>query len=203
MKSLNSIKNYALALLALTFMLTAANAQSRYKHVPRVKVEGKKTEKMATKEKATVTPAATTTTAEYINVDENKAVATVPTTSSDNTSVASTSENVVVVDHKTTTSANKVVKNNKKADKGSFTQKLKENTKLMDVKEVKKSNLERWLLIFIILISAAVLFLILAIVFSVALYYTTAVLGLIFWIFAGLCFLGAFIVLILGLTGVM
>jgi hypothetical protein len=202
MKSLNCLKNYGLALIAMTLMLTAANAQARYKHVPRVKVDVNRTEKVSIPEETQTAPVVTTS---IINAEETKTVATseATTVNTENTTVASTTEEAVVVTNKTTS----VVKNDhiekvdKKADAASFTKRIKENSKLLDVKEVKKTNMARWVLIMIILLAAAFLFTILAVVFGFTLYFS--VLYLIFWILAGLCWLGAFIVLILGLTGVM
>ncbi len=200
MKSFNSLKNYGLALLAMMLMLTAANAQSRYKHVPRVKVDRKYTEKVTVKEKKS----ANTTTTAFINVEENNTVATETpvVTSTENTTVASTTEDVVIVNNKTNNVVkhNKVVKNNKKADRDAFTNKVKDNSKLLDVKDVQKTAMEKWVLIMIILYAVGIVFLILAFVFlyaifSAALYYVFLIIGL-------LCLLAASIILPLGLAGV-
>lgn len=200
MKSLNSFKNYGLALIAMTLMLTAANAQSRYKHVPRVKVDGKKVEKVTTQEVA-----APTTTAAVMNVEANNTVATEPTVNVENTAVASVAEDVVVLNHKSNSVINhkKVVKNNKKADRDGFTKTTKESSKLLDVKDVKKSNMAKWVLYMIICLIAALIFTILAIVFLYSLSYSLIFLYYIFLAIATLAWIGAIVFLILGLAGVM
>jgi ABC-type multidrug transport system fused ATPase/permease subunit len=207
MKTLNSLKHFGLALIAMTLMLTAANAQARYKHVPRVKVDKMERAKITGTKKTS-----TKTTTQYINIEENKAVASdVPATvnATENTEVASSSEEVVVVNKKTKSIVkhNKVVKvkKNKKANTDSFTNKVKENSKLMDIKDVKKSALAKWVIIMIILFAVGLLFLILAFVFLYAgiLTYATLFLYYIFLIIGLLCIAGGGVVLTLGLMGVM
>ncbi|MCX7744133.1 MAG: YccS/YhfK family membrane protein [Flavobacteriales bacterium] len=84
-----------------------------------------------------------------------------------------------------------------------YSQKLTEHSRLMKVKEVQKTALEKWLLWMIILFSAAFLFTILAVIFGLALYSTAGwALATVFWILSGLCWLGGLIVLVLGLVGV-
>ena len=200
MKSLSSIKNYGLALIAMTLMLTAANAQSRYKTHPRVKIGKNETQKVDINQEKT-TPV--TTTAQFIQVEENNAVAVENSTpATENVTVASTSQEVVVVNHKTTSVVKhpEMIKAKKKADKQAFTDKVKNNSKLLDVKDVKKTNMETWLLIMIILYAAGLVFIILGVVFTFTLF---GPLGLIFYIIGALCLIAASIVLILGLTGVM
>lgn len=195
MKTLNSMKNYGLALLAMMVVLTAANAQSRYKHVPRVKVDKKQTVKVNTPKEVAIN----TTTAEFIQEESNNVVATEIATVNENTTVASVSEEHVVVNNNKTNAVvhhNKVVKNNKKADKDSFTNTVKNNSKLMDVKDVKKTALERWLLWMIICLAIAVVFTIIGAIF----WYN--IVGLIFFIIGALAWLGAVIFLILGLAGI-
>jgi hypothetical protein len=198
MKSFNSIRKYGLALLAMMVMLTAANAQSRYKHVPRVKVDKKYTEKVTIKEKKST---ATATTASYVNVEETNTVAETPVVT-ENTTVASNNQEVVVANHKTKSVVkhHPVIKTNKKANHDAFTKKAKDNSKLMDVKDVKKSALEKWVLIMIILYAVGIVFLILAFVFLFALY--SYALYYVFLIIGVLCLLAASIILPLGLAGV-
>ncbi len=202
MKSLNSIRNYGLALLAMVIMIASANAQSRYKHVPRVKVD-KKTEKITLpQEKAVATP----TTSAYLAVEETNTTAAEPVVNAENTTVASSTDEVVTINHKTKSviKHDKVEKNNKKTDRSSFTKKVKENSKLLDVKDVKKANLQKWLLYMIICLIVAVVFTILAVALAVALIYGGAyALIYVFWAIAALAWLGAIIFLILGLAGVM
>src|SRR5687767_7554689 len=135
MNVLNSLKKFGLALVAMTLMLTAANAQQRYKHMPRVKIDKTPVATVSTKE----TKATSTTTAQMSNVEENVAVneASAPVIEN-NTTVAST-DNVVVADVKTKSAVahHKVVKNSNKVKHDSFTSTVKENSKLMDVKDTK------------------------------------------------------------------
>ena len=172
MKTLNSIKNYGLALVAMTLMLTAVNAQARYKHVPRVKVDTQKTEKSALPQEK----AANTIAAAFINVEENTPVATETVANIENTTVASTTEDVVTVNNKTKSVVkhHKVVKNNKKVHSDGFTKNVKKNSKVMEVKDVKKSALARWILYMIICLAAALLFTILAAALAYTLYVSGA-----------------------------
>lgn len=199
MKTLNSLKKFGLAMVAMTLMLTAANAQQRYKHMPRVKIDKNRVETVSTNQ----TKATSTTTAQMSNIEENVAANEASTPIVDNNSTVASTENVVVLETKTTSVVNhhKVVKQERNADKNVFTKSVKENSKLMDVKDVKKSNMETWLMIFIILLAVGMLFIILAIVFTFAIY-TLAVLALIFYIIGALCLIAAGIILPLGLAGV-
>ena len=198
MKTLNSMKNYGLALIAMMLMLTTANAQARYKHVPRVKIDAKTMEKLTIPEKKAVS----TTTAAYLNVEENNVVATESTVNVENTTVASTSEEVVVI-NKTTpvVKHNKVIKNNKKANISPFTKKVKESSKLMDVKDVKKSAMAKWVLYMIICLIAALIFTILFVIFGYAVFIYA--LYLVFLILALIAWVGAGLFLTLGLAGIM
>jgi hypothetical protein len=196
MKTLNVLKRGGLALVAFCFMLTLANAQARYKHMPRVKVD-----KQA---KATVVEQTPTTTAAIINTENNVAITT--PVAENTTTVASTNEEVVVLETKTTSAVKhqSIVKQNKKADHNAFTKKVKENSKLMDVKDVKKTALQKWLLYMIICLAIAVLFTILAAVLAITFIYAGLYgLYVLFWIIAGLAYAAALVFLILGLTGVM
>lgn len=198
MNSFNSLKKFGLAVVAMTLMLTAANAQQRYKHVPRVKI--KKHEVAVVESEQTNT----TTTSQMMVAEEkstpvvNETVSTV----SETAPVVASTENNVIAETKTKSVVhhNKVEKVNKRASKESFTNKVKDNSKLMDVKDAKKSNMERWVLIMIILLAAALIFTILALIFLFATYIYA--LYLVFIIIAGLCWIGAGVVLLLGLLGV-
>lgn len=88
-----------------------------------------------------------------------------------------------------------------------FVNNLLNHTKLFKVREVKKIAMEKWLLIMIILFSAAFLFLLLAIIFAVISAGTsgtsgTEALAWICWLLFGLCLTGGVVVLVLGLVGV-
>ena len=82
-----------------------------------------------------------------------------------------------------------------------YTKKLKNNSKLLEVKDVKKAQMARWMLFMIIALAAALFFIIMAIIFGYAVF--VYALYILFWILAGLCFIAAFLFLVLGLTGVM
>lgn len=88
-------------------------------------------------------------------------------------------------------------------DFSTYAQQLKEHSRLMKVKEVEKTALEKWILWMIILFAAAFVFTIMAVIFGVALLNSAGwALATVFWILAGLCWMGGLIVLILGLVGV-
>lgn len=167
MKSLNSMKNYGLALMAMMLMLTAANAQKRYSHVPRVKIDGKKTEKLT----VPVEKSVSTTTAAYMSAEENNAVATEPTVNVENTSVASTSDDVVVDNNKTKSviKNNKAIKTNKKSKqalgikkakfnffnpfaniKDTFQKQIESKSKLLKVTDNKNALEVNWTLLMIL-----------------------------------------------------
>ena len=198
---MKSIKNYALALVAMLVMVAGVNAQSRYKHMPRVKVDKTYVKPEVKKEKPS------TTTASYVNteVNTNTEVATDPV--AENTTVASsTKEEVVIENHKTKS----VVKNNKKVKtvkskktvnfKEMFNNMVKKSSKLFEVKKVEKTSLQTWLLLVIIL-GAAGLFLI---ILYLILFFATFSLWLWFlWLLGVLCITAAIVFLVLGLTGVM
>ncbi len=198
MKSLNSLKKFSLALVAMTLVLTAANAQQRYKHVPRTKI--KKQEVVSVENQQTIT----NTTTQIMLAEEKSAPVVTETaaTVEENAPVVASTENVIVASTKTKSVVkhNKVEKVTKKASKESFTNKVKNNSKLMDVKDVKKSNMEKWLLIMIILYAAGLFFIILGIVFL----YTLFIPGLYyaFIILGALCLIAASVILPLGLAGV-
>lgn len=189
------------SILVAVCSLLAVNiyAQRQHKHFKRVKVDNKKIEAPAP---TFMTPG---------SVEELKPVTTESSIQPEITGTAT--ENVVASTENNT--ANKVekaskarvksqkvhtVKETKGQDNGFFTQKLNIKNKVLDVKDVKKSNLERWVLIMIILFAAGFLFMILALVMAFAVY--SGIGALIFWILFALCWTAASVVLVLGLVGV-
>lgn len=218
MKALNSFKKYGLALLAMMVMLTAANAQSRYKHVPRVKVDKKYEQKVAVKEKKN----STTTTASYMNVEENTVAETPVTT--DNSTVASTSNDVVVADKAPSNITEKAnhKKSNKKIGakksnflnpfamiKDTFKKTMEKQTKLFKATDNKKAMMERWKLLMILFFIIGGALLITGIIIYAVSFSTGTYLGGAYWagyimIWLGVaCITAAVVFLILGLVGVM
>lgn len=208
MKSLNTIKKFGLAFLAFSIIGVSANAQALYKHRKRVRVEASTPDYTRNNDKSDskVTPiSTTTTTAGTINIENQIELNTVPVIE---TATASNSDEVVVVDTKKSSKTNTTEVTKKggkhKVDLFGFTKKLKDNSKLFAIKDVKKSKLQKWLLWMIILLIMAVVFTILAIIFGLVLLGTASfALWTLFWILAALCYLGAVVFLILGLAGVM
>lgn len=201
MKSLNVFKKSGLAALAIMLIMNVATAQSRYKHVPRTKVDKKHELNIKTND---VKQTNNVTTNEVVTpVTETANVTPVVTESPvEVTAVASnnTSE-VVVVNHpvKSVVAKKDEMKENKRANHDSFVNKLNEKSTLLKVKDVKKTLLQKWLLWMIICLAIAVVFTILAAVFP----FISWTLSLVFWIIAGLAWIAALIFLILGLAGVM
>jgi hypothetical protein len=201
MKTLNILKRSGLALIAFCFMLTIANAQARYKHMPRVKIEKQPRTVVVGQEKTMGT-----TTAAIVNTEANTSVATESTTPViENTTVASNNEDVVVLETKTKSVVKhkKAIKSKRTADKNVFTKRVKENSKLMDVKDVKKAALQRWLMLMIIFLAIGVLCIILALVFSFTYLLSLYVLATILYIVGALLITAGLVFLVLGLTGVM
>lgn len=194
MKTRKYFRSWGLTLIAIMLMIGITNAQSRYKHLPRVKVEVKKTEKVDHGTQKI------TTTSKLIEVEETGLLPVENITYVENTTVASTNEEVIIVTEKTrpVVKSDPIVRIRKIIDRDIFTTTLKENSRLMEVKEVKKTYLQKWLLIMIILLAVGVVCFILGAIFSF-----TFGFGWIFWTLGGLCWVAALVVLILGLTGVM
>ena len=195
---MNLIKKTSISVFVF-LMISVLNAQARYSHVPRVKVDGKKAEKVTI---PLVKPAANVTPTTFIT-DESTPLSNIDLVNAGNTSVASTSEEVMISDSKATLSIkhHKVVKSNKKSDRNAFTKRVKEKSKLMEVKDVKKSLMAKWVLFMLICFGAALLFGILAAVFLYG--GLSSSLYIVFAILSTIAFIGGIIFLILGLMGVM
>lgn len=195
----------AKGLMMLSIMMTIAvtiSAQRMYKH-PRVTLKTNKFH--LNKNKAKAKEAEKLIMPATITVLEEEIVA--------NTEIESLEHEVTVASTETKVAVKNVRKNLVKSfemkdvknvfDFTTYGQQLTEHSRLMKVKKVQKTALESWLLWMIILFAAALAFSILAVIFGVALFSTASLaLSTIFWIFAGLCWFGGIIVLILGIAGI-
>lgn len=191
MEKIVTLKKYSIIILLLFIISPIANAQSRYKH-PRVKVD-----KVYTEEKPV-----SSRKNEVIIPLETKIVPVVENNSIEPTGVATiTSEEIVLNDEKkSTTKIPQVEKKVKKANKDAFTQKVKQESKLMEVKDVKKTAIIGYLLWFIIVLLLGIALFVLAFVFlgiiAYSLYYVFLVFGIV-----GLAI--ALFILIFGLAGIL
>lgn len=209
MKSFGNVYRYWVVLIVIISVTPLLDAQVRYKHVPRVKVDKKLTEQSTVSEYKILT----TTTAEFINIEENTPVITENAINIENTTVVSNTDEVVVICNKTQSEWQgrtdkpvidhyKVVSRKKNADRDVFTNKIKKNSKLMEVKEVKKTTaLELWLIIFIICLALGTIFLIISLVMLFSVGYSVLSIYYIFVIIAVAFLLAANILLPLGLKG--
>lgn len=144
---------------------------------------------------------ATTTTSEILKNDESLPEVNVVATSEE----ASIEKSAPVLNKKSKSleksipQKNKVVKKEKKSN-GSFFEKLFKPDQLFKVKEVEKSAVTGWVRLMIILFVVGFILCLMGIFLSVFLHPG-------FWwlfsFFGGLCILAGFIVLILGLVGIM
>lgn len=196
MKTTMNVKS--VMMLALMTMLTVTvSAQRMHKH-PRITVKANKVElnKKDGKDAKELNMPATAALMQEENVakaeTENLLNEVAVATTETKAEVKQVRKNIV---------KSEVVKDSKKVlDFTTYAQQLTEHNRLMKVKEVEKTALETWLMWMIILFAAAFLFTILAVVFGYAVF--VPALWVIFWIFAGLCWTGGIIVLILGITGI-
>jgi len=185
-----TLKKCSFVLLLLLIVSPIANAQSRYKH-PRVKVD-----KVYTEDKP-------------VKVDRNEVIIpleiehepVVVTNIVEPTEVATTTSKEIVVanEKKSTSHLPKVEKKIKKANKDAFTQKVKDESKLMEVKDVKKPALIGYLLWFIIILLLGAALFVLAFVFLGVIVYSLYYVFLVFGI-VGLTI--ALFILIFGLAGI-
>ena|SRR5688572_20442388 len=222
MKTLNSIKHYAVVIVVMTLMITAANAQRRYNHLPRVKVE----KHYASQGETELKPSSGINTVNALNENGVQLVTTTadvivtPATNVvENTTVVTASDDVEVV--KTKTVSKTKIKTDKKKNTQTlnkfnpfkwnmkekinelYTKKLKENSKLLDVKDTKKSQMARWLLLMIIFLGVGLLLIILAVIFTFTYSYGLYVMATIFYIIGSLLIVAGLVFMVLGLTGVM
>jgi membrane-bound ClpP family serine protease len=189
MKKIITLKRCSIILFMLLIISPLANAQSRYKH-PRVKVD-----KVRTEEKP-------------VNIHKNEVIIpleienepVVETNVIEPTEVATvSSKDIVVKNQKKSSHFPKLEKKIKKANKDVFTQKVKDESRLMEVKDVKKTALIGYLLWFIIVLILGIALFVLAFVFlgiiAYSLYYVFLVFGIV-----GLAI--ALFILIFGLAGI-
>lgn len=197
MKIIMNVKT--LMMLVMMFMsAVAVSAQRVHKH-PRVTVKANKVvlNKKGSKDVEKVMTPATASLIQEENVANTESEIL-----ENEVAVATTETKADVKEARKNIVKSVVVKEDVKSmfDFTTYAQQLKEHSRLMKVKEVEKTALERWVLWMIILFAAAFMFTILAIIF----FYATTIwaLSTVFWILAGLCWMGALIVLVLGLVGV-
>lgn len=186
MKKNYLIKRTVLVLMTLLVMLPVLTAQSRYRHVPRVKVD-----KIRVIEKPVITNKSTIDLEPEIMVAEKVEPITL-------TEVATLSTNDVVIAKEKSFVPMKFhsVKKDQKANKDAFTEKVKQESKLLQVKDVKKTTLIGFLLWFVIVVILAVVLLALAFILLGALAFS-------FWyillIIGAVVLVVAIVLLILGL----
>lgn len=184
-------------LLLMSMLAVTVSAQRMHKH-PRVTVKANKVtmNKKGSKDAEKVMMPATATLMQEENVANAESETLV-----NEVAVATTETKAEVKNARKNIVNSVVVKDVKQMfDFSTYAQQLKEHSRLMKVKDVEKTALEKWLMWMIILLAAAFFFTILAVIFGYAVY--VPALWIIFWILAGLCWTGAIIVLILGITGV-
>lgn len=184
-------------LVMMSMLAVTVSAQRMHKH-PRVTVKANKVtlNKKGSKDAEKVMMPATATLMQEENVANAESETLV-----NEVAVATTETKAEVKNARKNIVNSVVVKDVKQMfDFSTYAQQLKEHSRLMKVKDVEKTALEKWILWMIILFAAALVFSILAVVFFYAI--TVWALSTIFWILAGLCWLGGLIVLVLGLVGV-
>lgn len=152
MKENYFFKKMVLVLMTLIVMLPLLTAQSRYRHVPRVKVN-----KIKVMEKPVIiSQPYIAIEPEIIVADEVELIAL--------TEVTTATLTDVVIDREMHRSPIQfhTVKKNQKVNHDAFTEKLKQESKLFQVKDVKKTTLIGFLLWFVITVIIAVVLLALA-----------------------------------------
>jgi hypothetical protein len=187
MKENYFLKRTVLVLMTLLVILPALTAQGRYRHVPRVKVDKiKVVENLVAppQVKIEIEP-------EIILTEEVEAIAL--------TEVATAiSNDAVIVKEKCHSPIQfQSVKKNQKVNHDAFTEKLKQESKLFQVKDAKKTTLIGFLLWFVITVIIAVVILALAFILLGALAFS-------FWyillIIGAAVLVIAIVLLILGLV---
>lgn len=199
MKTMMNVKTLMM-LVIMSMLAVTVSAQRMHKH-PRVTVKANKVtlNKKGSNDAENVMMPATAT----LMQEEN--VANVASETLINEVAVATTETKAEVKNIRKNIVNSVVVKDVKQmfDFSTYAQQLKEHSRLMKVKEVEKTALEKWIMWMIILFAAAFVFTIMAVIFGLALYTSAGwALATVFWILAGLCWMGGVIVLILGLVGV-
>ncbi len=197
MKTLYISKRTSLIILSFIILMTGLQAQSRYRHVPRVKVKKQSTELGVTK---VAEPSSDPTATEYTSATM-LSVITSPNEEIDEMAVASSSNEVALVKHKPKIAVpnTEKVKNNRKFDRQSFTEQVKVKSKLLDVKDVKKTAILGYIIWLIAVIIICVILFVVAYLF---LYLVIFSLHYVFLSFGILAAVIIALILILGLTGV-
>lgn len=198
---MKNLRNLGLSIVAVMLMGGLANAQSQFHKLPRVKVDSKKIEYTKNNKQTKNEVKTTVTETSFIAPVETKTnVEVVSTTPTVETASTSTENTVVTSKAKTKVVAKKEVKKSTKTVSSSeFTKKVKTNSKLMDIKDTKKSAMEKWLMWMLILLGAGLIFIIVGVVLWLVAF---SPIGWIFYVLGALCFTAAGVMLILGLTGV-
>ncbi len=194
MKTMYQFKKWGLILIAMAILSPLANAQARYKHVPRIRVDKK--EVVETPEKKVSVKA----TEVSIPTDIPPVAVQEEQIQQEKTLVASSDERSTITYHKKAGSIHQdAVKSEYKPNKEAFTERVKSKSSLMHVKEVKKTNIIGYLLWFLIVLLLGIALFTLAFIFlsiiAYSLYYVFLVFGIV-----GLSI--ALIILIFGLAGI-
>lgn len=165
MKSFYTLKKTGLVLMTMLIMLPIANAQVRYKHVPRVKVDARKTEVPIAVEKAVTPP---TATASYSNTESKIDIIAQEELAIENTSVSLNTKEIIINKKKT----QNVMKHSPiaitkiKSKNQPFGDQIKKESKVFNVSDVKKtSGALSYLLWFFIVLLLCIAFFVLAFIF--------------------------------------
>jgi hypothetical protein len=161
-------KKFTTTFLAFLLLIGIASAQSRYKHLPRVKIEPKQTVKTSKQDKLTNQPA----TIHFITEVEESAPTINISTADENEVATASAETVTTTSKKHTTKINRQhpIKTTRKVNMQSFTEKIKANGKLLDIKDLQKTNMETILLVMILLYIVGGVMLIIGLVLLLATY---------------------------------
>ncbi len=197
---MNVFKKISTTIFAICLVFTVASAQARYKHVPRVKVDINRTEQAIEKQEKKNPSLPANITTGYMSADMEKTNPSV-----DETTVASSSPEEVIVPNtpvKTVVKEVKTTHANKKTDRQLFTQKVKEDSKWLKVKEAKKTHANVPLILLIIFYVLAFIFILIAIIMLLSTTFYDFTLFLVFLILGITFALAASILLTLMKLGV-
>ncbi len=199
MKTLIHIR---LAIGVLVVLAISSCSPWHYNH-PRIAVDKQQTVLLQKETTPEVESNQVFTTCEMLAL-ENEALDVTKPTEENSSEIASVDKNVI------TTPSNDHIKNvvpvkqsklkKNKSKTVSYTERFKEKSQVFEVQDVEKSTLSGWVRIMVILFVVGFILLLFGIFFSIFLH------GLFWWLFymfGAMCILAGFIVLILGLVGVM
>lgn len=161
------MKKISLTLLTLFVFVTAISAQSRYKHVPRVQVDANRVEKTNIKMKKVETVSFHSVTNEVVVEENNASVSKDEEVLAVNEVASASDEELVLVKKQPRSQIlhKKSMKANKKVDLNFFTNKIKENSKLLKVQDAAKTNGALPIILLIVFYVLAVVFTVLCILF--------------------------------------